>query len=70
MGVAASDSGAMLGFMNILEGIVDLFINTFGITQPSDKARRQATWFILGLLVLTVVGVAVAGGVIYHLMNR
>lgn len=44
--------------MRLLEGLASAFINTFGITQPTDRTRRRAAWFILGLLILTVVLIA------------
>ena len=56
--------------MRILEALAGAFINTFGITQPTEKTRRQAAWFILGLLVAMVVVVAVVGTVIYRAINR
>jgi heme/copper-type cytochrome/quinol oxidase subunit 2 len=46
--------------MGLLRMITRGFINFFGITQPTEKQERQATWFICGLLVLIVL---VAGGV-------
>ncbi len=46
--------------MNILYFLVDMFINTFGITRPTEKARRQAAFFILALLVLVVAIVTAA----------
>jgi len=36
--------------------VVDLFINTFGITRPSEQMRRTAAFFILGLLAVAVAG--------------
>jgi len=47
--------------MNVLEALASAFINTFGITQPTDKTRRQAAWFILALMTLTLILVVVAG---------
>lgn len=47
--------------MALLYFLADTFINTFGITQPTPKARKQAALFILGLMVLLLAGlVAVA----------
>ena len=46
--------------MGLLYFIVDTFIDTFGITRPSQKARKQAAFFIMGLLVLAVAGATVA----------
>jgi len=56
--------------MRILEALASIFINTFGITQPTPAARRQAAWFILGLLVATLVIVVVVGAVLYQAIHR
>jgi hypothetical protein len=52
--------------MGLLEALASAFINTFGITQPTDKTRRQAAWFILGMLILVVVGLVVLGSLLMH----
>jgi hypothetical protein len=46
--------------MGALYFVVDLFINTFGITRPSDPMRRTAAFFILGLLAVAIAGAAAA----------
>jgi hypothetical protein len=56
--------------MRILEALASIFINTFGITQPTPAARRQAAWFILGLLLAALVVVVVAGAVLYQAIHR
>ena len=50
--------------MGLLRFITHGFINFFGITQPTPKQERQATWFICGLLILIVVMAAAVFGVI------
>jgi hypothetical protein len=55
--------------MNILERLADVFVNTFGITQPSPETRRKASWFILALLIGTLAVVALAGTLIYRLLH-
>jgi len=55
--------------MRLLEALASMFINTFGITQPTDQGRRRAAWFILCLLILTLVVVATAGYVLYRSMH-
>jgi hypothetical protein len=55
--------------MRVIESLADAFIATFGITQPDAAARRRASWFILGLLVLMLAAVSVAGPVIYRVMH-
>jgi hypothetical protein len=44
--------------MNVLEALATAFINTFGITQPTEKTKRVAAWFIFGLMMLVLVIVA------------
>ena len=46
--------------MAFLYFLADTFVNTFGITQPTEKARKQAAFFILTLLILTVAAATVA----------
>jgi hypothetical protein len=48
------------GVMGVLYYIVDTFIDTFGITRPSQNARKQAAFFIMALLLLAVAGAAIA----------
>lgn len=55
--------------MALLYLLADAFINTFGITRPTDAARRQAAFFILTLLVLLVAGVAGVGYLVYGVMK-
>jgi len=45
------------------------FFNIFGITQPTEKARARATWFLCGMLVLVAVAVATGGFMVYRLMH-
>ncbi len=46
--------------MGFLYFLVDLFLNTFGITQPSEQKRRGAAFFILALLCLVVAVATIA----------
>lgn len=55
--------------MTFLYFLADTFINTFGITRPTEAARRHAAFFILGMMILVIVGVAVAG-IAIHLAMR
>ena len=56
--------------MRLLEALAAVFINTFGITQPSDEARRRAAWFILGLLILMLGVVCAIGYAFYVAMHH
>jgi hypothetical protein len=55
--------------MRLLEALASAFINTFGITQPTDEARRRAAWFILGLLAMLLAGVVGIGVLIFHMLR-
>ena len=56
--------------MRLLEAFATAFINTFGITQPSEAQRRKASWFIAVLMALTILIVAVIGYAFYRAMHR
>ena len=45
------------------------FFNIFGITQPTEKARARATWFLCGMLVLVAAAVATGGFLVYRVMH-
>lgn len=55
--------------MSLLYFLADAFINTFGITQPTEKTRKQAAIFIGVLLFLVLAGVAAAGLVVHTMMS-
>ncbi len=56
--------------VNLLEAFASAFINTFGITQPTDAGRRRAAWFILGLLILMFIVVCAVGFAFYSAMHH
>ena len=56
--------------VQLLEALAAAFINTFGITQPTEAARRRAAWFILGLLILMMLIVIGVGYAFYAAMHR
>jgi len=64
-----STRGRILVSMKVLYLIADFFVATFGITEPTAKTRDQAAWFIAGLLVLLVAGVAAVGLLVLHVMT-
>jgi ABC-type amino acid transport system permease subunit len=47
--------------VNPLVAIVRLFVNTFGITQPSPEAEERAGKVILAMLIGVIVLLAVVG---------
>ncbi|WP_162536567.1 hypothetical protein [Granulicella sp. WH15] len=53
--------------MALLYFLADAFINTFGITQPTEKARKQAAFFILGLILIAL-GAMATVAYVFHLM--
>ena len=55
--------------MGLIYFLADAFINTFGITQPTERARRQAAFFILTLLALALTGATAAFFVIHASMK-
>jgi uncharacterized membrane protein len=57
------------GVMGFIYFLADTFINTFGITQPTEKARKQAALFILTLLILTLTGATIAFFVLHSYMK-
>lgn len=54
--------------MRLLYFLADTFISTFGITQPTPKMRRQAAFFILGLIMLVLTAATAAFFVIHAFM--
>ena len=55
--------------MPFLYFLADTFIRTFGITQPTQRNRKQAAFFILTLLLLMIIALVVAGLVIHAVMK-
>ena len=55
--------------MKLLDALASLFINTFGITQPTEQTRRRASWFIFALLVLALCVVTAVGTLVYRWMR-
>ena len=56
--------------MRILDAFAAAFINTFGITQPTEATRRRASWFIFFITLLTLVIVFAIGYGFYSAMRR
>lgn len=56
--------------VHLLEALAAAFINTFGITQPTEATRRRAAWFIFGLLIAMGVVVSAIGYAFYAAMHR
>jgi hypothetical protein len=54
--------------MRLLEYLVEVFIQTFGITRPTEAQRRQVTFLLGGaLLAAALLVVAVAVGMVFYL---
>jgi hypothetical protein len=54
--------------MKLLEALASIFINVFGITQPTDKKRRQVAWFILGMLTLVLAILLLVASLLMHIL--
>jgi uncharacterized membrane protein len=46
--------------------LANAFINTFGITQPTEQTANRAAWFIAVLLAIVLILVATVGVVALH----
>ena len=46
--------------------ITRVFINLFGITEPTPQQQRQAELFITGLVVLILLGTAAVFGILVY----
>lgn len=57
-----------LKMMRPLLYLSNLFIYTFGITQPNAKNASRSAWFIAGLMVFVLIAMAIAAAVVLHLM--
>jgi hypothetical protein len=54
--------------MRLLEYLVEVFIQTFGITRPSDAQRRRVTLLLGGfLLTAALLAIAVGVGMVFYL---
>lgn len=56
--------------MKLLEGLASVFIDFFGITRPTEKARRRASWFIFGMMVLALLLVFGVGGLFWRVLKH
>jgi len=56
--------------MGFFRFVTNGFINFFGITQPTPKQEKQATWFISGLLAFILVFAALVFAVIVMAFGR
>ncbi len=54
--------------MNLLESLAGAFFRSFGITEPTDKARRGAAIFLLVMLIAVVVGLCGAAFVLFRVL--
>jgi hypothetical protein len=56
--------------MRLLEALADAFIRTFGITEPTGRMRRRASWFIVGMLALVLFAGCAGAFLLVHLMHN
>jgi hypothetical protein len=59
----------MMEVMRLFEALANAFINTFGITQPTDQMRRRAAWFIVGMLTLVFAALCVGASLLFHILR-
>lgn len=50
--------------------LANIFINTFGITQPTPKSANRAAWFIAIMLLAVIVTVATVAIFTLHWVTR
>lgn len=55
--------------MKLLFFLADAFVNTFGITKPTERARKQAAFFILVLMVVALAVATLAGFLVHSAMQ-
>lgn len=54
--------------MRLLDYLAEVFIGTFGITQPKPESRRQISLVLGGFILLSVlVGFAIVGFLLYFI---
>ena len=54
--------------MRLLEFLAQVFINTFGITQPSPEQQNRVSLILGGILLATIVGaLSVIGFLLYQI---
>ncbi len=56
--------------MRLLEALASIFINVFGITQPTPRMRRKAAWFHPSASDGRALIVAAVGLVLYQNLSR
>lgn len=56
--------------MRLIDSIATLFINTFGITVPSERARHRASWFIFAMLLGCLALVAFLAFLLFGQLHR
>ena len=55
--------------MDPLDTLVEFFVQTFGITRPTETNRRRAGWLILCLMTLAVALLITVGIVGYDMFH-
>ena len=57
--------------MRVLEYLVEMFIQGFGITRPTEAQRRRVTLLLGGaLLTAALLVIAIGVGMVFHLHSR
>ncbi len=56
--------------MRLLDYLAEVFIGTFGITQPAAAKRSQVAWILGGFILLSLLaGFAVVGFLLYSIRS-
>ena len=54
--------------MRLLEALAGTFFRTFGITEPTERTRRRAAWFIFVMFTVLAVGFFSLGAILFHML--
>jgi hypothetical protein len=65
-----TEDAAFIEAMKPLLYLANIFINTFGITQPSPKTANRAAWFIAIMLLGVILTVTAVGIFALHWITR
>jgi hypothetical protein len=56
--------------MNPFQFLTRVFIDFFGITHPTEREERRATWFICSLVGLVAAGIVLICFVLFSLSHH
>ncbi|NUQ30086.1 MAG: hypothetical protein HOQ35_16420 [Acidobacteriaceae bacterium] len=59
----------MGGRVIVISFIANWFIDFFGITHPTERQKRMAAWFIVGLMTATLIALGGIATVLFYLVR-